>query len=145
MDEAVARRGLRRPADPLAASPPNLVRGGSRGSGKAHASSGEGDGASSARPGCDRARASPRAHAPAPLMTPFPIVVGCGRSGTTLVRAMLNAHPAFAVPDESYFPVWLGRERSRYEQPDGFATERFVADVLAHESFGRWGLDADSV
>jgi hypothetical protein len=78
-------------------------------------------------------------------VTPFPIVVGCGRSGTTLVRAMLNAHPAFAVPDESYFPAWLGRERARYERPEGFATDRFIGDLLAHESFGRWGLDADTV
>lgn len=76
---------------------------------------------------------------------PFPFVVGCGRSGTTLVRAILDAHPDLAVPDESYFPVWLGRRRDRYERPEGFATDRLVADLLAHESFARWGLPAEVV
>jgi hypothetical protein len=76
---------------------------------------------------------------------PFPFVVGCGRSGTTLVRAMLDAHPAIAVPDESYFPAWFGRHRERYERPEGFALEVFLADLTAHESFARWGLDAAEV
>jgi hypothetical protein len=76
---------------------------------------------------------------------PFPFVVGCGRSGTTLMRALLDAHPGLAVPFESYFPVWFARHRARYERPDGFAVERFVDDVVAHESFRRWGLDAGEV
>jgi len=80
-----------------------------------------------------------------PERSPFPFVVGCGRSGTTLVRALLDAHPQLAVPDESYFPAWFGRVRSRYERPDGFARDRLVTDLLAHESFRRWGLDATEV
>jgi hypothetical protein len=36
---------------------------------------------------------------------PFPFVVGCSRSGTTLLRAMLDAHPALAVPPESHFAL----------------------------------------
>jgi hypothetical protein len=73
---------------------------------------------------------------------PFPIVVGCGRSGTTLVRALLDAHPEIAVPYESYFPVWFAKQRHRYELASGFAVDRFLDDFLAHESFTRWGLDA---
>ena len=80
-----------------------------------------------------------------PERPPFPFVVGCGRSGTTLVRAILDAHPDMAVPDESYFPLWLGRHRERYERPDGFATDTLVDDLLAHESSVRWGLPADTV
>jgi hypothetical protein len=76
---------------------------------------------------------------------PFPFVVGCGRSGTTLMRALLDAHPDLAVPFESYFPVWFARHRTRYERPEGFAVDRFVDDVVAHESFQRWGLDAARV
>ena len=34
---------------------------------------------------------------------PFPFVVGESRSGTTLLRVMLDAHPSMAVPPESYF------------------------------------------
>src|SRR4051794_27962840 len=35
----------------------------------------------------------------------FPFVVGCSRSGTTLLRALLDAHPLLAVPPESHFAV----------------------------------------
>ena len=39
--------------------------------------------------------------------TTFPFIVGCGRSGSTLLRAMCDAHPALAVPPESHFIVAL--------------------------------------
>jgi hypothetical protein len=80
-----------------------------------------------------------------PDLPAFPFVVGCGRSGTTLVRALLDAHPELAVPDESYFPVWFARKRNRYELGDRFALSRFVDDLLVHEQFGRWGLAPDTV
>jgi hypothetical protein len=35
----------------------------------------------------------------------FPFVVGCSRSGTTLLRAMLDSHPELAVPPESHFAL----------------------------------------
>lgn len=78
-----------------------------------------------------------------PERPPFPFIVGCGRSGTTLVQSLLDAHPQFAVPFESYFPVWFARHRARYERPGGFALSTFVDDVLAHDSFRRWNLDPD--
>ena len=34
---------------------------------------------------------------------PAPFVVGVGRSGTTLLRLMLDAHPELAIPPESHF------------------------------------------
>lgn len=34
-------------------------------------------------------------------------LVGCERSGTTLLRLMLNAHPNIAIPEESHFIVRL--------------------------------------
>ena len=35
--------------------------------------------------------------------TPVPFVVGVGRSGTTLLRMMLDAHPLLAIPPETHF------------------------------------------
>src|SRR5690242_20464218 len=34
---------------------------------------------------------------------PAPFIVGVGRSGTTLLRLMLDAHPAMAIPPETHF------------------------------------------
>src|SRR5262249_61450483 len=34
---------------------------------------------------------------------PAPFVVGVPRSGTTLLRLMLDAHPALAIPPETHF------------------------------------------
>jgi len=80
---------------------------------------------------------------------PFPFIVGVIRSGTTLLRLMLNAHPELAIPPESYFPLKLAPLRRRYERPEGFATERFVLDLDSDpraEDFRRnWELDLDVV
>lgn len=45
----------------------------------------------------------PRAAPSAPDAPPMPIVVGAPRSGTTLLRLMLDAHPALAIPPETGF------------------------------------------
>ena len=74
---------------------------------------------------------------PRALNCPPVFVVGCPRSGTTLLRLMLDSHPSLAIPDESHFIVdlygrWLGVRSS-----PALALER----VLAHPRFLRWGLD----
>lgn len=67
---------------------------------------------------------------PALAPPPFLFVVGCGRSGTTVLRTALDAHPRLAVAHEGRFVAPLALRRGRYEQPEGFAVERFVADML---------------
>lgn len=37
---------------------------------------------------------------------PMPIIVGVPRSGTTLLRFMLDSHPALAIPPETGFLAW---------------------------------------
>lgn len=59
---------------------------------------------------------------------PFPYIVGSGRSGTSLLRTMLDSHPDIAIPNETHFVVSGGRRRSRYERAGGFDIERFLAD-----------------
>lgn len=76
---------------------------------------------------------------------PFCFVVGCPRSGTTLLRAMLDSHPDIALPPESYFVIDMGRRRRRYEAAKGFQTERFVRDLLTHRWFRKWGLKDEDV
>jgi hypothetical protein len=70
--------------------------------------------------------ASPRGGAP---QEAFPFVVGCSRSGTTLLRAMLDAHPALTVPPESHFA--LAR------------SPRALRRALRRDPwFALWGIDA---
>jgi hypothetical protein len=73
---------------------------------------------------------------------PFTFVVGCGRSGTTVLRTVLDAHPHLAVSHEGRFLAPLGRRRSRYERPEGFDTDRLVADLLADRAV-RTNLELD--
>ena len=78
-----------------------------------------------------------------PLAVSF--VVGCGRSGTTLLRAMLDAHSELAIPGESHFLTEVIENRRRYDGDGGFAAERFVADLLESERFLLWGLPLDDL
>jgi hypothetical protein len=66
---------------------------------------------------------------------PFPLVVGCRRSGTTLLRAMLSSHPEVAVPPESRFLLNFAPET--YQRFDSL---RLLDDLYDNESFGLWKL-----
>ncbi len=75
---------------------------------------------------------------------PFPFIVGCGRSGSTLLRAMCDAHPALAVPPESHFIVSLApRRRDAATRP--FDLAGFLDRLHASERFELWGLDRPAV
>ncbi len=73
---------------------------------------------------------------------PFVFVVGCGRSGTTVLRTVLDSHPDLAVSHEGRFVAPLGLRRARYERPEGFATDRLIADLTADRAV-RTNLEFD--
>jgi hypothetical protein len=78
---------------------------------------------------------------------PFPFFVGCGRSGTTLLRAMFNAHPDMAVPDEVAFIIRYSRPHRavEYGWPRRFEATRCANLIVADSSFRRWPLtEADA-
>lgn len=75
-------------------------------------------------------------------------IVGCGRSGTTLLRAMLDSHPELAVPPESYFTVSLLKQRQNFERSDlgpgsGLDHRVFLDELTTTRSFGEWGLSRE--
>jgi hypothetical protein len=68
-------------------------------------------------------------------LAPPLFVLGVRRSGTTLLRVMLDRHPALAVPDESYFiPTLAARHRGRIEAP------RFCADAARIATLRDWAV-----
>jgi hypothetical protein len=67
---------------------------------------------------------------------PFPFIVSCGRSGTTLLRAMLERGGEIAIPPESYFPVSLHRRHWRTV----FDPAAFGEDLGANVRFREWGM-----
>lgn len=75
-------------------------------------------------------------------------ILGCPRSGTTLLRVMLNAHPRIAIPPETRFliPAYLRRRRfgslRTREQRERLA--RFVLDRPLSR-FSRLEVSADEV
>jgi hypothetical protein len=69
---------------------------------------------------------------------PF-FVVGSARSGTTLLRLMLNAHREVAVPPESRFitELWTG-------DPE-IETRVYLGALAAHKRFTAWELPIEAV
>jgi hypothetical protein len=71
---------------------------------------------------------------------PFPFFVGSGRSGTTLLRAMVDSHPEVAVPDEVAFVIRLSRPHRavQYGWPRRFDAAACTDLIVADSSFRRW-------
>ncbi|MGH9156427.1 MAG: sulfotransferase family protein [Acidimicrobiales bacterium] len=82
---------------------------------------------------------------PTPAVAPLPMFVGCGRSGTTLVRAIFDSHSQLAVAHHAQFIVSMGRHRRRYEGIHGLRRERFLSDLFASHRFAHLQLNRDEV
>ena len=71
---------------------------------------------------------------------PAPFVVGVGRSGTTLLRLMLDAHPELAIPAETHFvPELLERESECHDAGE------LVDAIVGYRTWEDFGLDAEAL
>src|SRR3954451_14080074 len=59
---------------------------------------------------------------------PF-FIVGCGRSGTTILRLLFNAHPDVAIPPESQFIARLVASWPRMITGDGVDADAIVRSI----------------
>ena len=72
---------------------------------------------------------------------PAPFIVGVARSGTTLLRLMLDAHPDLAIPPETHFIPKVVRA---CEQP-GDPHERVFELLTTHRRWPDFHLDAEEL
>jgi hypothetical protein len=76
-------------------------------------------------------------------MTPAPFIVGVGRSGTTLLRLMLDAHPQLAIPSETHFlEAVIRRERQASLTPVELRDLMIGAPTWANLATDAASLDA---
>jgi hypothetical protein len=66
--------------------------------------------------------------------TPFVFIVGCARSGTTLLERIVNAHPQIAVAPELHWMTDYFRER-KWLAPEGRVTAEQVSSMVGHKRF----------
>lgn len=78
---------------------------------------------------------------------PFPsfFIVGVGRSGTTLARAIITGHPTVEVPPETGFLPTLLRLSRAWWGRDGVRAEVFTRLVFANGRMPRAGLRRDEL
>jgi hypothetical protein len=76
-----------------------------------------------------------------PERLPAPFVVGVNRSGTTLLRMMLDAHPELTIPPETHFlPELIETAESGSATP-----ETLLATITKQREWGDFGLGEDEL
>jgi hypothetical protein len=68
------------------------------------------------------------------------ILLGVSRSGTTLLRVILDRSPGIAIPDESFFVPLLARRHGRR-----IDRERFLDDIARIPTISGWGVSVADV
>ncbi len=67
-------------------------------------------------------------------MNPYVFIVGCPRSGTTLLQRMVDAHPDVAIIFETHWiPRWF--EKGRELTPDGLVTQELARRLFEDRRF----------
>ncbi len=83
-----------------------------------------------------------------PQRVPAPFVVGIARSGTTLLRLMLDAHPELTIPPETHFLPRLFNHFDRWlaegVEGDGLRV-RALELITSHPRWGDIDLDPEQV
>ena len=76
-------------------------------------------------------------------MTINPIfIIGNPRSGTTLLRLILNAHSNIVIPPEAGFAMWL------YSKYNNFTLDQihdFIVDMKQTKKIGNWTIDWEAL
>ncbi len=77
-------------------------------------------------------------------MNPFLFIVGANRSGTTLLRRLVDAHPRVAVTKETHWIPRLLRGK-RAVSPEAPVTPDLLARLRTFKEFGDMGVDQSAL
>ena len=73
------------------------------------------------------------------MTNPVVFIVGCPRSGTTLLRNIISAHPRILItPEAHWIPLWY--EKRKGLTPEGLVTQALISELLAHPTFALFHL-----
>jgi hypothetical protein len=77
---------------------------------------------------------------------PYLFIVGCPRSGTTLLQRLVDSHPQMAItPETHWIPRWFHKRQGKGLTPHGLVTDKFVQKLFSHSRFLELGLDRSAV
>jgi hypothetical protein len=73
---------------------------------------------------------------------PYLFIVGCARSGTTLLQRVVDAHPHIAITPEIH---WIAnfKKREAGSTTNGFVTKEIVFTLLEHKRFPQLEVSSD--
>lgn len=71
------------------------------------------------------------------MTNPFVFIVGCPRSGTTLLQRIVNAHPQIAIIPEIGWIIKRFEQRA-FVSLEGLVRPAFIQDLIQKESLGRY-------
>jgi hypothetical protein len=75
---------------------------------------------------------------------PYVFIVGCPRSGTTLLRRLVDAHPQIAItPETQWIPRFFKRQKGISSQ--GLVTSKLIDRLIGHRRFCLLGIGRDEL
>ncbi len=76
--------------------------------------------------------------------SPFVCIVGCPRSGTTMLERMVDAHPRIAVAHETHWITRYGRRKHGLSRR-GLVTDTLLDALYRDRRFVRMGIERDTL
>ncbi len=74
-------------------------------------------------------------------MNPYVFIVGCPRSGTTLLQRLLDCHPQIAItPETHWIARWFGDKAGKGISPSGQVSKKLLRKLRAHPRFAELGV-----
>jgi hypothetical protein len=74
-------------------------------------------------------------------VNPYLFIVGCPRSGTTLLQRLLDCHEKLAItPETHWIPRWFHDNEGKGITPDGRVSKKLLRKLFAHPRFAELGV-----